>query len=120
MWVQSLVSLSGSRSSIGASCGVGSSCGSDLVLPCLWHEALIRPLAWEFLYATGVAIKRKKKTEQMVLTLKIDAEMKSIIDQKSQHADLKIKQKVYFTEGLAVKPCEADTKICGEDPIPGG
>ena len=42
--------------------GVGRRCGSDLVL--LWHRlvaiALIRSLAWEPPYATGVALKRQK------------------------------------------------------------
>ena len=46
------------------SCGVGHTRGSD---PELWlwcrpaAAALIRPLAWELPYATGVALKRKKK-----------------------------------------------------------
>ena len=46
------------------SCGVGRSRGSDLVL--LWLRrkpaatALIRFLAWEPSYATGVALKRQK------------------------------------------------------------
>ena len=41
--------------------GVGHRQGSDLVL--LWQAAaaLIRPLAWEFPYATGMALKRPKK-----------------------------------------------------------
>ena len=52
MWVQPLASLSG------ASYGVGRRCGSDLVL--LWPAvaALIQPLAQEFLFAAGVAIKK--------------------------------------------------------------
>ena len=33
----------------------------DLVLP--WAAALIRPLAWEFPYATNVALKKKKRKE---------------------------------------------------------
>ena len=37
---------------------------SNLALLWLWHRpaaaALIRPLAWELLYVTGVALKRKK------------------------------------------------------------
>ena len=43
------------------SCGVGHRCGSAPVLLWLWcrlaGEALIRPLAWEPPYATGVALK---------------------------------------------------------------
>ena len=46
-------------------CGVGCRHGSDLELPWLWHRlaaaALIRPLAWEPPYATGVALPKKKK-----------------------------------------------------------
>ena len=43
---------------------VGHRCGSDLVLLWLWlaAAALIRPLAWEFPYAEGVALKRKEKS----------------------------------------------------------
>ena len=47
------------------SCGEGCRCGLDLVLLWLWRRlgaiALIRPLAWEPPYATGVALKRQKK-----------------------------------------------------------
>ena len=47
------------------SCGIGHRRGSDPTLLWLWHRlaavALIRPLAWEPLYAVGVALKRKKK-----------------------------------------------------------
>ena len=50
-------------SGIAMSCGVGHRCGSDLVLLWLWHRpvatALFRPLAWEPLYAAGVALKKK-------------------------------------------------------------
>ena len=47
------------------SCGVGHRCCSDPALLWLWHRpagvALIQPLAWESLYATGATPKRKKK-----------------------------------------------------------
>ena len=47
------------------SCGVGHGRGTDSELLWLWCRpvaiALIRPLAWEFPYATGVAKKRKEK-----------------------------------------------------------
>ena len=53
------------------SCGVGLRLGSDPVL--LWLRlaavALIRPLAWEPLYAMGVALKSKGKKKLKVLTL---------------------------------------------------
>ena len=58
-WVGSLTSLS-----IAVSCGVGHGCDSDLALLWLWHRlaatAPIRPLAWELLCATSVALKSKK------------------------------------------------------------
>ena len=45
-------------------CGVGHRCGSDPPLLWLWlwlaAVAPIRPLAWEFPYATGVALQSKK------------------------------------------------------------
>ena len=45
--------------------GVGHRCSSDLAWLWLWHKpevaALVQPLAWEFSYAMGVALKRKKK-----------------------------------------------------------
>ena len=46
-------------------CGVGGRCGSDLALLWLWcRPAAVAPsrlLAWEPPYATGVALKKKKK-----------------------------------------------------------
>ena len=53
------------------SCGVGCRHGSDLALLWLWCRpaaiAPIRPLAWEALYAAGVALKRQrtKKKKKM-------------------------------------------------------
>ena len=53
------------------SCGIGHRHGSDLVL--LWHRpaavALIRPLAWEFPYSTGTALKKPKKKKKPIVTL---------------------------------------------------
>ena len=50
------------------SCGVGHRHGSDPALLCLWHrvaaEALIQPLAWELLYATRAALRKKEKKEK--------------------------------------------------------
>ena len=47
------------------SCGVGSRHGLDPALLWLWHwlaaAATIGPLAWEPLYAPGVALKSKNK-----------------------------------------------------------
>ena len=56
-----LASLNGLRIQHCFSCGIGHRCGSDLMLLWLWHRpaaiALVRPLAWEPSYATGVALK---------------------------------------------------------------
>ena len=44
------------------SCGVGHRCGLDPTLLWLWcRPALIRSLAWELPYASGVALKGQKK-----------------------------------------------------------
>ena len=47
------------------SCGVGPRCSLDLVLLWPWCRptgvAPIQPLAWETSYATGAALKKKKK-----------------------------------------------------------
>ena len=60
-------------SSIAMNCGVGCTCGSDLVLLWLWRRlaavAPIWPLAWETLYAADVALKRQKKNEALNDTL---------------------------------------------------
>jgi len=47
--------------------GVGHRHGSDPTLLWLWYRpaaALIQPLAWELPYASGVALKRKKKEKK--------------------------------------------------------
>ena len=53
------------------SCAVGCRLGWDLPLLRLWYRpaalALIRPLAWEPPYATGVALKRQKKKNHSIL-----------------------------------------------------
>ena len=50
-----------------AAAQVSDACSLDLVLLWLWCRlaaaALIQPLAWEFPYAAGVIVKRKKKLE---------------------------------------------------------
>ena len=58
------------------SCGVGHRCGQHLVLQWLWYRlvatVMIRPLAREPTYASGMVLKRpKKKKCSMVLKLKI-------------------------------------------------
>ena len=56
-WVEYLVS-----------CGVGCRSGSDPALLWLWcmpvAMALIRPLAWESPYATGVALEKAKREKK--------------------------------------------------------
>ena len=58
----------GYRSGITMSCDVGCRHGSDLALLWLWCRpaatALIQPLAWEFPYAVGVALKKTKKKKK--------------------------------------------------------
>ena len=65
MLVQSLALLSGLRSGIAMSCGVGRRRGSDLVLLWLWRRPAaappIRPLAWELPRGTGVALKGRRE-----------------------------------------------------------
>ena len=57
------------------SSGVGHRCGSDPMLLWLWcglaATAPIQPLAWEFPYATGEALKRKtnKQTNKKMLIM---------------------------------------------------
>ena len=50
------------------SCGVGRRCSLDLVLPWLWCRPAaivpVQPLAWELLYATVVALNKKKRKEK--------------------------------------------------------
>ena len=59
-------------SSIATSCSVGCRCGLDLVLLWLWHRpapaAPIGPLALEFPYAAGVALKRNKMKPDLQVT----------------------------------------------------
>ena len=67
MWVQSLASLSGYGCTVVTSGSVSCRSSSDLVLLLLWlwqrpaAATLIHPLAWKLPYATGEAVKRKKK-----------------------------------------------------------
>ena len=68
MQVRSMALLSGLRSGVTVSCGVGRRCGSDPVLLWLWRRlvvtAPIRPLAWEPPYAAGAAQENGKKTKE--------------------------------------------------------
>ena len=55
------------------SCGVGCRCGSDPMLLSLWRRpaatVLIRPLAWELPYTTGVALKKKRERSLKAVAL---------------------------------------------------
>ena len=68
MQVQSLASLSGLRTCIAVSCGIGRRRGSDLAWLRLWCRLaatpLIGPLAWEPPYAVGVALEKPKKKKR--------------------------------------------------------
>ena len=70
--VGSVLGLSGLRSCIGASCGIGCRCISDLAWLWLWCRsaavAPIQSLVWKLPYATGVALKRKKEIYESYLT----------------------------------------------------
>ena len=48
---------------LAVSCGVGHRPGSDLELLWMWYRpaaaAVIQPLAWQLLYASGAALKRQ-------------------------------------------------------------
>ena len=80
MWIQFLALLSGSGSGVAISCGVGGRCGSDPTFLWLWCRqavlALIRLLAWELPYATGAALKSKKKKK---VTRKITTSFKTLL-----------------------------------------
>ena len=68
LWIQSLASLSGLRIRVTLTYSIGCRWGSDLALLWLWCRlaavALIGPLAWEPLCATGVALKSKKERKR--------------------------------------------------------
>ena len=54
-------------SGVGISCGVGGRCGSgpsSVAVAEAPAAALIRPLAWELSYASGVALEKQKKNFQ--------------------------------------------------------
>ena len=72
-WGRSLASLSGLRIRSAMSCGVGRRHSSDLAWLWLWCRlvatAPIGPLAWEPLYATGAALKRKEKKRNVAGSL---------------------------------------------------
>ena len=60
------------------SCGVGHRCSSDPMMLWLWNRAVIRPLAWEPLYATDAALektKRQKKNSEINFGVKLIFQM---------------------------------------------
>ena len=58
-------------SGVAMSCGVGHRHSSDLSLLWLWCRpaaaAPIQPLTWELLYGAGMALKKKKKKELLLI-----------------------------------------------------
>ena len=58
-------------SSVAVSCGVGGRQGLDPTWLWLWCRlaavALIRPLAWELIRATGAALKNKQTKKHIIL-----------------------------------------------------
>ena len=60
--------FSGLRTGLAVRCGVSHRCSLNLALLWLWRRpaavALMRPLAWETLYAVDAALKRKKKKKK--------------------------------------------------------
>ena len=64
---------------VSLSCGVCLRCGLDQAFLWLWYRlaaiALIRPLAWELTYASGVALKRKKKCVFWFFFIYVDTHM---------------------------------------------
>ena len=62
----------GEGSSIAVNCGVGHRCSEDPELLWLWCKpaagAQIQSLAWEPPYATGAALKRKKKKKNVLFS----------------------------------------------------
>ena len=69
------------------SCDVGCRCSSDPALLGLWHRpaaiAPIRPLAWEPPYATGAALKSKKKVK--CHQGRNGRELKSTVEYRADH-----------------------------------
>ena len=67
----------GGGSGVAVSCGVDHRRGLDLALLWLWRRpaaaAPIRPLAWELPYASGAALKEKKKNPVKVVRIIIFA-----------------------------------------------
>ena len=72
--IRSLASLSGLRTGIAVSCGVGHRHGSDLVLLQLWCRptaaAPIQPLAWEPAFAAGAALEKTKRQKKKAKGMK--------------------------------------------------
>ena len=75
----------GYRSGVAANCDISHRGCSDLVLLWLWCRpaavALIEPLAWEFPYASGTALKRKKKKRERLSSIRV---VKGILAQNLQ------------------------------------
>ena len=67
-WIPGLAQWVKGSSIAESCCGVGHRCSSDLVLLWMWCRPAaatpIQSLGWELPYATGAAIKRRKKKKK--------------------------------------------------------
>ena len=72
----------GKGSSVAMSCDVSHRCGLDPVWLCLWCRpaavALIGPLTWEHPYATGMALKERKKGKKKYIVYKYSFRYKTL------------------------------------------
>ena len=77
------------------SCGVGCKSGLDPALLWLWHRpvatAPIRPLAWEPLYAAGVALektKRKRKKKEIQCVYPAISKIVKVLGEKAKESTI--------------------------------
>ena len=107
VWVQAPASLSRLRICVVASCSVGHRCGSDLALLWLWLAAAAPTplLAWELIYAVGVALKTKqnkilKTTPEEILGLsQIASHLQPLNHEAPKSYRLRMKVKLVARKG---------------------
>ena len=106
------------------SCGVGHRCGSDPAL--LWlgcrpaGVAPIRPLSWEFPYATGVALKSKNKqtnkTTAKISTTDLFSYSREPKFVCRMHGEAKLKCRRLEQKNICFKPCKETSISCPPPP----